>query len=124
MKVMVMGDMNDDPTNKSMKDVLRAKADANSVNEGDMYNPWYNILVKQGTGTLSYQGSWNLFDQIVLTPNMVNKSGKRDFSTLKYWKTRYSAVIISSIPKGVTRVLPSVRMQAGYGLTASATTFP
>lgn len=88
MKVMVMGDMNDDPTNKSMKDVLRAKADANSVNEGDMYNPWYNILVKQGTGTLSYQGSWNLFDQIVLTPNMVNKSGKRDFSTLKYWKNQ------------------------------------
>ena len=51
-----------------------------------MYNPWYNILVKQGTGTLSYQGSWNLFDQIVMTPNLVNTDGKKDFSTLKYWK--------------------------------------
>jgi hypothetical protein len=50
-----------------------------------MYNPWYNLLVKEGTGTLSYQGSWNLFDQILLTPNMVNTDGKKDFSTLKYW---------------------------------------
>lgn len=88
LKVMVMGDMNDDPTNKSMKDILRAKADVNDVGDGDMYNPWYNILVKQGTGTLSYQGSWNLFDQIVMTPNMVNKRSKRDFSSLKYWKNQ------------------------------------
>jgi hypothetical protein len=29
---------------------------------GRQYNPWYNILVKQGTGTLMYQGSWNLFE--------------------------------------------------------------
>ena len=53
-----------------------------------MYNPWYNILVKQGTGTLSYQGSWNLFDQIVMTPNLVNKDGKKDYKTLKFWKNQ------------------------------------
>lgn len=88
MKVIVMGDMNDDPTNKSMKDILSAKGDVDKVGDCDMYNPWYDILVKQGTGTLSYQGSWNLFDQIVMTPNMINKNGKRDFSTLKYWKNQ------------------------------------
>lgn len=55
MKIFVMGDMNDDPTNKSMKDVLSAKADVKDVKDGDMYNPWYNILTKQGVGTLSYQ---------------------------------------------------------------------
>ncbi len=88
MKVLVMGDMNDDPTNKSMKDVLGAKAEIKDVKDGDMYNPWYNILTKQGVGTLSYQGSWNLFDQIVLTPNMLNRDGKKDFSTLKFWKNQ------------------------------------
>ena len=85
MKAMVMGDLNDDPTNKSVKDVLGATGDVKKVKEGMMYNPWYNLLVKEGTGTLSYQGSWNLFDQILLTPNMVNTDGKKDFSTLKYW---------------------------------------
>lgn len=33
-----------------------------------------------------YNGAWNLFDQIVMTPNMLNAAGQRDFSTLKYWK--------------------------------------
>ena len=88
VKVFVMGDMNDDPTNKSMKDILGAKAEVKDVKDGDMYNPWYNILTKQGVGTLSYQGSWNLFDQIVLTPNMLNRDGKKDFSTLKFWKNQ------------------------------------
>ena len=67
---------------------MGAKAEVKDVKDGDMYNPWYNILTKQGVGTLSYQGSWNLFDQIVLTPNMLNRDGKKDFSTLKFWKNQ------------------------------------
>jgi hypothetical protein len=85
-KVMVMGDMNDDPNNRSMYDILRGKEEIAKVGEGDMYNPWYNILVKQGTGTLMYQGSWNLFDQILLSPNMLNPVGSRDYRELKYLK--------------------------------------
>ena len=87
MKVFVMGDMNDDPTDKSMHEVLRAKPEMSQVGEGDMYNPWYNILAKEGKGTLFYNGSWNLFDQIVMTPNLLNKDAKKkDYSSLKFWK--------------------------------------
>lgn len=88
MKIFVMGDMNDDPTNKSMKDVLRARPEISQVEEGDMYNPWYDLLAKEGTGTLQYNGSWNLFDQIVMTPNLLNRDGKKDYSTLKFWKNQ------------------------------------
>ncbi len=84
VKVFVMGDMNDDPTNKSMHECLGAKENIDEVKAGEMYNPWYNTLVKGHTGTLKYQGSWNLFDQIVMTPNLLNQNGKKDFSTLKY----------------------------------------
>ena len=85
-RIFVMGDMNDDPTNKSMTDGFRCKADVDKVGPDDMYNPWYNILVKQGKGTLMYNGSWNLFDQIVMSSNAVNKKGEKDFSMLKFWK--------------------------------------
>lgn len=85
-KVIVMGDMNDDPTNKSMHDVLSAKEEVSMVGKDDMYNPWYNVLAKQGTGTLQYQGSWNLFDQIILSPSLINKDGKKDYATLKFFK--------------------------------------
>ena len=87
-KVFVMGDMNDDPIDKSMAGILRGKGNIKDVNQGDMYNPWYNILVKEGVGTLLYQGSWNLFDQILLTPNLLNKDDKKDFSSLKFWKNQ------------------------------------
>ena len=87
-KVFVMGDMNDDPIDKSMAGILKGKANIKDVNEGDMYNPWYNILVKEGVGTLLYQGSWNLFDQILLTPNLLNKDDNKDFSSLKFWKNQ------------------------------------
>lgn len=87
-KVFVMGDMNDDPIDKSMAGILKGKGNIKDVNEGDMYNPWYNILVKEGVGTLLYQGSWNLFDQILVTPNLLNKDNKKDFSSLKFWKNQ------------------------------------
>ena len=87
MKVFVMGDMNDDPTNASMHKVLKAKAEICEVGADDMYNPWYNILAKEGKGTLFYSGSWNLFDQIVITPNLLNRDSKnKDYSSLKFWK--------------------------------------
>ena len=81
-----MGDMNDDPVDKSMYQVLGAKPEISKVKDGDMYNPWYNLLAKQGVGTLSYNGAWNLFDQIVMTPNLLDRAGKKDFSTLTFWK--------------------------------------
>lgn len=84
-KVIVMGDMNDDPQNRSMAVELRAKGQVSDVQEGDMYNPWWKVL-DSGTGTLSYQGSWNLFDQIVMSHNMLDRSGTRDYTGLTYLK--------------------------------------
>lgn len=86
-KVIVMGDMNDDPVDKSMHDVLSAKEEISLVGPDDMYNPWYNVLTKQHTGTLQYQGNWNLFDQIILSPTLLNKAGSKDYHSLKYWKS-------------------------------------
>lgn len=82
-KVIIMGDMNDDPDDKSMKTCLGAKREQNQIKKStDLYNPWWNILRKNGLGTLKYKGKWNLFDQIVVSGNLVGK----DRSTLKYYK--------------------------------------
>ncbi len=87
-KVLVMGDLNDDPINKSMTEQLGAKGDMEKVGPNDMFNPWYNILVKEGRGTLTYNGSWNLFDQIVMTPNLLTPKGSKDYRELKYLKSQ------------------------------------
>lgn len=86
VKVIVMGDMNDDPMDKSMAVELGAKRNIKDVGDGDMYNPWWDILAKEGRGTLMYNGGWNLFDQIILSPSLLCRDGKKDYSTLKYFK--------------------------------------
>lgn len=86
-KVFVMGDMNDDPTSRSMYESLGAKEDIDKIKADEMFNPFYNII-KQGTGTLMYDGSWNLFDQIVMTPNVLNQKKRKDYTSLKYWKSQ------------------------------------
>ena len=83
-KVIVMGDLNDDPQNLSLKE-LGAKGKLEEVEKGDMFNPWWKIL-DSGTGTLSYQGSWNLFDQIILSHNLVDTKSTRDYSHLTYYQ--------------------------------------
>lgn len=88
-KIFVMGDMNDDPSDKSMVDALGARADKNNVAKDEMYSPWINIH-KQGTGTLFYNGSWNLFDQIIMTPNLLmpKDTNSAEAGMLKYRKAQ------------------------------------
>ncbi|MBQ4007544.1 MAG: endonuclease/exonuclease/phosphatase family protein [Muribaculaceae bacterium] len=63
--VIFMGDLNDDPQNKSCSEVLKAKRDIEDVHTvNDLFNPWWKKL-DRGIGTLAYKGGWNLFDQII-----------------------------------------------------------
>ncbi len=71
-KVVVMGDLNDDPTSPSVAQVLGAKYAVGDVAEGGLYNPWHDFL-KRGIGTLAYQDSWNLFDQIMLSSGFLKR---------------------------------------------------
>ena len=79
--IIVMGDLNDDPKDASVQDVLGAKTKRKNVKENDLFNPLAEIYSK-GIGSLGYQGSWNLFDQIIISGNLLGK----DRSTFKYWK--------------------------------------
>ena len=65
-------------------DVLLAKGEIEEVGTDGMYNPWYNVLVKEQTGTLRFRGAWNLFDQIVLTPNLVAQPSNKSRKGLHY----------------------------------------
>lgn len=72
-KVIIMGDLNDDATDKSITDVLGAKAKINKLSEGDLYSPYIELL-KAGYGTLGYRDSWNLFDNIIVSENLATGS--------------------------------------------------
>lgn len=62
-KIIIMGDFNDNPTNKSIKQVLVTS---------DFYNPMESIFDK-GDGTGNHRGNWYLFDQIIFSKNFYDQ---------------------------------------------------
>ena len=85
VKLLIMGDMNDDPQDKSMAVQLGAKRKMKDVEApGGLWNPWWDVLAS-GTGTLQYQGAWNLFDQIIPSYSLLDIKGTKDYSSLKLW---------------------------------------
>lgn len=71
-KVLIMGDLNDDPTSPSVKKVLAAKSDPGQVRKKNIYNPMAELF-RKGYGTLAYRDTWSLFDQILLSYGLVTK---------------------------------------------------
>ena len=80
-KVIIMGDLNDDPVNTSCRVIIGAKKNQKDVEPGGYYNTMWDFYDK-GIGSLAYQGAWNLFDQIIISANLLGK----DRSTLKFVK--------------------------------------
>ncbi len=72
-KIIVMGDLNDDPDDDSVIRHLRAKGKKNKLQPGDLYNTMWD-LYRSGIGSLAYQGRWNLFDQIIVSQGLLNNS--------------------------------------------------
>ena len=74
-KVIIMGDLNDDPISPSVRKHLRAKRKKKNVDDGDMYNPFANFY-KKGIGSNAYRDAWSLFDQIILSKSFLEKDQK------------------------------------------------
>lgn len=80
-KIFVMGDLNDDPINASVKEVLKAEKDKEKVGFKGLYNP-YESYYKNGLGTTAYRDAWSLFDQILISKPLLEK----DYSTFRYYQ--------------------------------------
>lgn len=71
IKIVVMGDMNDDPTDESMSKWLHGRERIEDVGKSDFFNP-YTSMLKAGYGSLCYQGVWSIYDQELVNYNLVN----------------------------------------------------
>lgn len=82
-KIIIMGDLNDDPHNSSLKNILKTKKHARDTKDGEFYNP-YELLFKKGGNTLAYGDNINLFDQIIVNGQLISKNKKYNgYSFLK-----------------------------------------
>jgi len=81
-KILTMGDLNDDPTNESVKKVLKAKKDKKKVPLKGIYNPFEKMFTEKGYGTTAYRDAWSLFDQIMVTKPLI----ETDYTSYRFWK--------------------------------------
>ena len=70
--IVILGDFNDDPRNKSISDVLDAQPRPANVASDGLFNPMYTLHDPDDTGTLTYQGKWNLFDQFLISESLLS----------------------------------------------------
>ncbi len=80
-KMFITGDLNDNPTDASVKTILKAEKNQNRVGLKGIYNP-YESFFKNGIGTTAYRDNWSLFDQILLTKPLLEK----DYSSFQFYK--------------------------------------
>jgi len=71
MGIIVMGDLNDDPMDKSVSENLGARLKAEETEKGGFFNPFWQLLNK-GFGSYIYRSNWSLFDQIIVNSNLLD----------------------------------------------------
>lgn len=81
-KIITMGDLNDDPSNPSVKEVLNAQEKKSNVKKDvGLYNPMADMH-RRGLNTLAYRDQLNLFDQIIFSQPLLEK----DYNSYRYYK--------------------------------------
>lgn len=87
-KIVVMGDLNDDPVDKSVVKYLNAGGKENQLKSGQLFNTTWKLF-QDGVGSLAYRDAWNLFDQIIISQGLLkpaNPDSYRFYKTFVYDK--------------------------------------
>ena len=71
IKIVVMGDMNDDPFNDSMAKWLGGRKNVSEVEKNGFFDPFWQML-DDGYGSLGYRDVWSIFDIIMVNEALVN----------------------------------------------------
>ena len=88
-KIVIMGDLNDDPINESLTRYMKIKKTMHATHRGDLYDPMFNMF-KEGKGSLEYKGKWNLFDQFIVSCGLVKASKwEYHFAEADIYKEQY-----------------------------------
>ncbi len=69
--IVVMGDMNDEPQNRSLSEALQAGLPGSHSKLVNLMAP----LALEGKGTYNYRGNWNMLDNLVVSSTLLDDHG-------------------------------------------------
>ena len=113
-KIIIMGDLNDDPTDPSCAEVLKAARTKKEARTTGFFNATWPLYAK-GIGSLCYQDVWCLYDQQIISSNFLNRTAE----TLTFWKAEVFNREFLITPSGKKKGYPlrsfdGTRWQNGY----------
>ena len=120
-KIIIMGDLNDDPMNHSCKDILQARKTREEVTEQGFFNTMW-LKLESGVGTLFYRGSWNLFDQIIISEPLLSE--QIDSEKWCYWKSQIFNKPFLTVQEGSEKGAPLRTHKAGVWQDGYADHYP
>ncbi len=74
--IIIMGDLNDYPTNNSVVKVLKAKTSYDNIENESLYNLAYYLQEIKGKGSHKHHGEWGVLDQIIISGSLLNSKNK------------------------------------------------
>lgn len=74
--IIVTGDFNDYPDNKSINDILNASQNLDSILKDQLYNLSAQLFKTKNIGTYKYQGEWGVLDQFIVSGNLLKNGNK------------------------------------------------
>ena len=69
--IVIMGDFNDHPDNKSIFKVLKARSLNYHLDKHELYNMFFHRIKERDFGTLKYRGQWGVLDQFIVSGNLL-----------------------------------------------------
>ena len=87
-KIVVTGDMNDNPSDKSLTNALRALTDTTHAKPSALFN-LSAYKMKETTGTIKYQGKWSVFDQMIVSGGLLRGSPQTDVDRCYIFRADY-----------------------------------
>ena len=70
--ILIMGDFNDEPSNKSIKETLNAGTNPEPENK-QLYNLSSRFERMKNTGSYKFGRQWNLLDQVIVSGNLLKR---------------------------------------------------
>lgn len=69
--IVIMGDFNDYPNNKSIYKTLKARSLNYHLHEHELYNMFLHRIKERDFGTYKYQGEWGVLDQFIVSGRLI-----------------------------------------------------
>lgn len=71
--IIIMGDFNDAPNDKSIYKTLNAKSLKDNIHNDKLYNMFLHRVKKRRQGTYKHKGVWTFLDQFIVSGNLLRK---------------------------------------------------